>query len=104
MNKCKEADFISNSVALKCTCSYQSSNHSDHLFIKDEFGNTVEDWGLYVQKQDNYDGISLCLIARNKYGENITQIDFDDVPKATMAEFIKDLVEVYKYKFHKETK
>jgi len=101
MNNYKDKDFIDNSIKLKCSCTYQWSAHSKQIFAKDENGNTVEDWELSVskQKEDGKELLWLCLIAKNKAGENITQIDFDNISKQKLKEFIKDLVEVYKYNF-----
>jgi len=90
-------DYSKAKIKLKCTCSYMSAQHTNKEFIKDG-ENFVEDWDFYIsnQKEDNESLIWFTLIARNKEGDNLTQIDFDDISKNDLSDFIKKMVELYK--------
>lgn len=97
-----DKDFISAKASLKCKVVYHGSYPDLEKFNnKDEWGNFVEDWDLYVNKQayiNSNDFTWLQLIRRDKEGSNILQLNFDDISQEELSNFIKDLVEVYKEK------
>lgn len=85
-------------INLKASCSYLGANHTDKNFVKDERGNTVENWRLYISndKQNDTNFTWLTLIAFDKNGNNNTQIDFDEISKRDLSGLIKGLVDIYK--------
>lgn len=97
-------DFISAKASLKCKIVYYGSYPDlEKLDSKDEWGNFVEDWDLYVNKyidvSENDSNVPfLQLIRRGKEGSNLLQLNFDDMSIDDLANFIKDLAEVYKTK------
>lgn len=93
-----ENDFKQAQINLKATCTYQGANHTDKIFVKDEMGNCVENWRFYISndKVNNTNFSWMTLIAFDKDGNNITQIDFDEISKNDLSNLIKDLASLYK--------
>lgn len=93
-----ENDFKQAQINLKATCTYQGANHTDKIFVKDERGNCVENWRFYIsnQKENNDNFTWFTLIAFDKDGNNITQIDFDNISKNDLSNLIKQLADLYK--------
>lgn len=102
MIRLREKDFISSGLHLELNCAYQSSLHTKELFGVDEHNNTVENWELSISKQaDINNEIWMTLLARDKNGKNITQIDFMAFEKKKLKEFINDLIAVYNFNYKK---
>ena len=93
-----ENDLKQAQINFKATCTYQGANHTDKLFVKDEMGNCVENWRFYISndKVNNTNFSWMTLIAFDKDGNNITQIDFDEISKNDLSNLIKDLASLYK--------
>jgi len=85
-------------IKLKCTCSYLYANHTDKEFIKDELGNTVENWEFFISNHQDKEEkqIWFTLLSRNKDGKLLSQIDFDEISKNDLSDLIKQLVNLYK--------
>ncbi len=94
-------DFISAGTTFKCTCTYNWSSHSKELFAKNDIGNTTENWEISINKQkdSNTNSTWMTIIQRDKDGQNLVQIDFDNCDREKLKEFINDLFTVYKHKF-----
>lgn len=96
----KESDFIQAKATLKASIKYQGTYADLAKFNKkDEFDNSVEDWDLFISKQEYQDedtSIFMCLVRRNDEGKNILQLNFEDMTMEDLSNFIKQLSEVYK--------
>ena len=88
MRKVKTKD-----VKLKAKVSYFESCHTDS-FNKDKNGNLVEDWKFFITKQDK--SVWMTLVRYDKNGNNVTQIDFDNISKKKLGKYIKSLQKIYK--------
>ena len=93
-------DFIQAKATLRASIKYQGTYTDLAKFNKkDDFNNSVEDWDLFISKQQFKDedaSIFMCLVRRNDEGKNVLQLNFEDMTMRDLGNFIKELSEVYK--------
>jgi len=81
-----EDDFRQAKMKLKLTSSQLNINTSK---------NDVTEYDLYFSRQTTYENsMWLCLVKRDKDGNNIMQLDFDDIPKKTVKKMIKKMQKI----------
>mgnify|MGYP001194566059 CR=1 FL=1 len=93
MNENNE-DFISNKTRLRATLT----RYSEPVNFRTDGTNDIEDWDFYINKQNDskIDSTWMSLVRRDKDGNNIDQLDFDDITKEDLGKFIQSLRAIYK--------